>query len=314
MSNTLKEIGRNSADLYVRNLIAAEQAVFRGEFNNAKVLRALAYSHRTVAMNAYRGSEETISAKQAFSESILCASEIQDIQDAFKLQNEHIATQQSAIAEKAQKAISDADDVPEWIIPQLIFTCNSCGLIVEGQKPEVCPTCSALSSEFELHGPFFASDAEHLGQQTPDSVIDILNKAVDEISDATASVDDATMTRKPSPTEWSIKEIIGHIIETDVLFLRRIDSLLTGSVYKQPVPPWKLHEGKDYNQKHRDDLIKLLTETRRLTSSRIKNLTPKEWATTALLLGGKRSVLDTGTWIALHDIGHIEQIKRLAKK
>ena len=42
MSNSLKEIGRNSADLYVRYLIAAEQAVLRGEFNNTKVLRALA--------------------------------------------------------------------------------------------------------------------------------------------------------------------------------------------------------------------------------------------------------------------------------
>jgi rubrerythrin len=313
MRNSLKEIGRNSADLYVRNLIAAEQAVLRGEFNNAKVLRALAYSHRAVAMNAYRATEETISAEQALSESIRSASEIQDIQDAFELENEHVATQQSAIATKAHKAISGAADVPEWIISQLVFTCTNCGFIVEGQKPEACPTCSALGSEFEAFGPFFASDAEHLGRQTPDSVVGILKRTVDDIVNATESVDDATMAQKPSPSEWSIKEIIGHIIETDILFLRRIDSLLTGASYEQPVPPWKLHEGKDYNARYRDDLIQLLTETRRATISRIQDLTPKEWATAAVLLGGKRSVLDTGTWIANHDLGHLEQIKRLGK-
>lgn len=311
MNNSLKEIGRNSADLYVRHLIAAEQAVFRGEFNNAKVLRALAYSHRTVAMNAYRATEEAFSAEQALSASILSESEIRGIQDAFELQNESVATQQSAIAAKAHNAISDVPDVPEWIISQLVFTCTNCGFIVEGQKPEACPTCSALGSEFEAFGPFFASDAEHLGQQTPDSIVAILNSTIDEVVNATAIVDDATMAHKPTPTEWSIKEIIGHIIETDLLFLHRIDSLLTGASYEQPVPPWKLHEGKNYNARHRDDLIQLLTETRSSTISRIRDLTPKEWATAAFLLGGKRSVLDTGTWIANHDLGHLEQIKRL---
>lgn len=251
---------------YVRYLIAAEQAVLRGEFNNAKVLRALAYSHRTVAMNAYRATEETISAEQVLRESILSEPEIQCIRDAFGLQDEIVSTQQTTIAaKKARDALSGAADVPEWIISQDVFTCTNCGFIVEGQKPEICPTCSALGSEFQAFGPFFASDAEHLGQQTPDSVVDILSSTVEEITKVTADVADLTMARKPSPTEWSIKEIIGHIIETDTLFIRRIGSLLTGAGYEQPVPPWKLHEGKNYNERHRDDLIELLGNTRNFT-------------------------------------------------
>lgn len=125
MINSLKEIGQNSADLYVRNLIAAEQAVLRGEFNNAKILRALAYSHRAVAMNAYRATEETISAEEALTESILSDPEIRVIQDSFGLQDETIATQQAAIAAKAHDAISDAADVPEWVIPQLFGSVNA---------------------------------------------------------------------------------------------------------------------------------------------------------------------------------------------
>jgi rubrerythrin len=39
---------------YVRNLAAAEQAVLRGQFNLAKVLRAAAHAQRVMAMNAAR--------------------------------------------------------------------------------------------------------------------------------------------------------------------------------------------------------------------------------------------------------------------
>lgn len=312
MDSSLERIGKNGADLYVHYLIAAEQAVLRGEFNNAKVFRALAYSHRTVAMNAYRATEETFSAADAYRESIVSETEIRHIMDAFGMQDEHIVTQQSAIAAKACNALDESVDVPEWIVAQFVYTCTNCGYIVEGQKPEVCPTCSALGSEFQGFGPFFASDAEHLGQQAPDSVQAILVRTAEEIAEITANVDHSILAKKPSPTEWSVKEIIGHILETDALFIRRIDSILTGAGYEQPVPPWKLHEGKHYNKWHRDDLIGCLIGTRKATINRIRNLTPKEWATASFMLGGNRSVLDTGTWIANHDRGHLEQIKRLS--
>jgi len=41
---------------YVRNLVAAEAAILRGQFNVAKVLRAAAHAHRVLAMEAARRS------------------------------------------------------------------------------------------------------------------------------------------------------------------------------------------------------------------------------------------------------------------
>jgi rubrerythrin len=39
---------------YVRNLIAAEAAIMRGQFNVAKILRAAAHAQRALAMNNAR--------------------------------------------------------------------------------------------------------------------------------------------------------------------------------------------------------------------------------------------------------------------
>lgn len=310
ISRTLDTIGSNSADLYVRYLVAAEQAVLRGEFNNAKIFRALAYSHRAVAMNAYRAKVEAVTAKDAFHESIRTKAEIQQIQSVFALDNEQVVTQQSAIAAKSLDALSEHTDVPEWIVPQFLFTCINCGYIVEGKKTEVCPTCGALSTEFQAFGPFYASDAEHLGQLAPESIETILLGTINEVTTLITGVDDTILTTKPSPTEWSIKEIIGHILETDALFLRRIQSILTGSRYEQPVPPWKTHEDKHYNDWSSAELIEHLTTTRQATVIQIQKLTPRDWATAAFMLGENRSVLDNGTWIANHDRGHVQQIKR----
>lgn len=48
------ELIRRGSYAYVRNLAAAEAAVLRGQFNLAKVLRALAHSQRAQALAAAR--------------------------------------------------------------------------------------------------------------------------------------------------------------------------------------------------------------------------------------------------------------------
>src|SRR5262249_2154144 len=51
---------------YIRNLVAAEEAVLQGQFNIAKILRALAHSQRVLAMEAARLLDEDIDASDSF--------------------------------------------------------------------------------------------------------------------------------------------------------------------------------------------------------------------------------------------------------
>jgi rubrerythrin/uncharacterized damage-inducible protein DinB len=314
MTETLETLVADGAEAYVRYLIAAERAVLEGNFNSAKILRALAYSHRAVAMNAARAESATDSVAEILSSSLADIDGMEKVPGLLCRQLGQVHERQVEIAAKAIDSLNEYADVPEWIIPIYLHTCINCGNIVEGDKPEMCGVCHVLGTEFESFGPYYASDAEHLGQLSADKIREIHTRTAEQIEKLIVDVDDAALSSKPSSTEWSIKEIIGHIIETDRIFLQRIKSIVTGSDYLQTMPPWKLHEGKGYNEMSVSDLMARLKKARLQSIARIENLTSQEWAMASVLLGGTRTVLDTGTWMANHDRGHVAQIKRLLEQ
>jgi len=135
--------------LYVENLAAAEKLVRRGQFNAAKVLRALAHAQRSEAMTRARHDEV-------------------DLPEL--LRRNHAALTDPAardIAARALASLAHHTDVAESDVNQHIWGCYGCGRLVEGDRPDSCPACGALAVEFEWFGPFYAANPEHLGQQSP---------------------------------------------------------------------------------------------------------------------------------------------------
>ena len=225
---------------YIRNLVAAEQAILHGQFNTAKVLRACAHSQRIMAMEAGR----------------LLADEY-DARDLFNVILEEID--------------SDKD-----------------------------------------FGPFYSSTAGHLGQLSPEAIINILEGIPNEVEAAIVNVNQAMLQQKPSADEWSIAEIIGHMLETDLLFVKRAQALLEaqGKELPWPMPPWKLQEGKGYETMQSRELLAYMRAARTQSLALIRAMTPEDWMRKGLSFGSKISMLDLGTWLANHDRGHLAQIKR----
>ena len=107
------------------------------------------------------------------------------------------------------------------------------------------------------------------------------------------------------------------MLETDILFAKRVRTLLEGQGVPDlttPIPPWKLHEGKGYEQMPSDELLKRLRETRRASLALVRDLNPGQWSRRGTLRGTSTSLLDLGTWLANHDLGHSAQIRRLCCK
>jgi hypothetical protein len=141
--------------------------------------------------------------------------------------------------------------------------------------PDVCQICGALGVEFDWFGPFYAATPVHLGQLSPEKIIKTLESIPNEVSDTISRVDNEVLSKKPSEEEWCIKEIIGHIIETDKLFVQRIETVLKAPGIPEiprTVPPWKLHEGKGYEALPAEELIHRLTETRAISLNFLKSL------------------------------------------
>jgi uncharacterized damage-inducible protein DinB len=143
-------------------------------------------------------------------------------------------------------------------------------------------------------------------------VITELRRAPTELAAAIAGWSDAELAARPAADEWSAKEIIGHLIETDRLFLSRAGALLAdwGVPALDPSAPWTLHEHKGYQDMDADDLLALHRDGRNATLMLVSDLSPEDWSRLGNLRGTTNSMLDLGSWLANHDTGHLAQLRR----
>jgi hypothetical protein len=278
--------------LYVENLAAAEELVRRGQFNAAKVLRALAHAQRAEAMARARNSGV-------------------DLPDLLR-RNHATLTDAPArdIAARALASLAHHVDVAESDVDQHIWGCYGCGRLVEGDRPDSCPACGALAVEFEWFGPFYAANPEHLGQQSPADVLAMLRRTPDEVAGVLDGRTDLGV--RPAPDEWSIAELVGHLIETDGVFRSRVTTVLAddGVPALDSRRPWTLHEGKGYEQMSADVLLAAFRDTRAETVALVEGLTDADWMRKGTVRGTANSVLDLGSWLANHDVGHLAQAHR----
>ena len=290
---------------YMRNIAVVEAAVLRGQFNVAKVLRAAAHAQRALAVDQARrtyadaGSAEVLAA---------VAGEFRRFKTTGRATN--IRSQILGIVDRALASLSSNPDVLESDVAQSLWGCRICGFIAEGDQPDACEVCGALAPEFDWFGPFFGGTTR-IGTLLPVETIDTLGSVATEVEEVLADVSEAVAGRKPGVAEWSIKETLAHMLETDLLFAMRVrfilDPALTGSI-PRPMPPWKLHEGKGYESMTTAALVRQYRDVRNETLKLVKGLSSTDWAT------GKSgtTVVELGTWLAQHEIGHAQQLRRLS--
>ena len=296
---------------YVRNLALAEAAVVRGQFNLAKVLRALAHTQRAQALIAARRLAEAQDPAAALA---TIATELA-VAPLRVLDAEALAVRERArdIIRRAQTSLAGHSDVSEAEIAQLLWGCYGCGFLVEGDPPDACPVCGALAVEFEAFEPFYSRTSEHLGQLQPGEILAILRAGPERVAAGFAGLDETQLQTKPSPEDWSPKEIVGHLLEVERLFVRRVQAVLTKqppAILDSPVPPWQLHEGLGYEDVPALELLARFRETRADTIGLVEGLRHEDWGRAGTIGGTAVTVLDLGTWLANHDRGHLAQLQR----
>jgi hypothetical protein len=218
------------------------------------------------------------------------------------------------IIQRAIAGLENSGDITDKDVGQSIWGCYGCGFLVEGHCPDACPVCGALGVEFEWFGPFYASTPEHLGQLSPDNIIKILESIPEKVESALSGADDELLVFKSSDEQWCVKEVIGHIIETDKAFFQRVNAVLQShgiSEIPRSTPPWKLQEGKGYENLSASELVDHLRRAREASLELVRDLKPEAWMRKGTIMGKTLSVLDLGTWLANHDQGHLSQILKL---
>jgi rubrerythrin len=321
----------NESQAVIRCL-AAEVAVEDGRFNIAKVMRAAAHAARIRAMTMQRLLAAQTSPTAAVTEEQArlhtqrdtLAALLASIQPSAtaevrqSLQRVYDAAQPLIdIYDRAVDSLRQHRDVMESDVAQSLWGCHDCGYIVEQDQPDLCPQCGALGGEFEWFGPFYSVTEERLGRRRADEIAAILQESSEALVQALDGVSDEVLRSYPTPDEWCMKEIAGHMIDVTELFLERLRLILTAETPQSlstPVPPWKMLEGKGYPDIPVQELCDRFRMRTEQALTRIRTLDSQDWLRRGLQRGKFGNLLDMGTWLANHNRAHVKQIVALREQ
>lgn len=148
---------------------------------------------------------------------------------------------------------------------------------------------------------------------TVPAIIDALRRAPDIVLPLVREVPPSILKRRPAPRRWSAHEHACHLAHVHALFFERLEHMLT-----DPAPVIRPYLPGDQDA---DDLLlrmdldecldRFVLDRERLVA-RLKTLSPREWAQTAVH-GEYRtySVFIMFRHLALHDFLHAYRIEEL---
>ncbi len=301
---------RRSAANAASCLAAAELAVLRGNFNAAKVFRAVALSERVAAVELARRATAELPDHARIA--LLLADFSTGLPAGTSDQVVSARESVRQVLERSAESLRSHPDILESDVSQLLWGCQLCGAVSEGNRPEMCAICGAAPPDLELFAPFFAQSSERIGRLTADAILDTLKAVPAAVSAAAVAFDGVKLDRKPSESEWSPREIVAHMTETDLLFAERARAILSDppGLIDGNVRPWLLHKGRGYEGISLAELLARHGAARAETLRIVQTLPRESWGRRANLRGAQATLLDFGTWIANHDLGHLAQLNR----
>ncbi len=125
-----------------------------------------------------------------------------------------------------------------------------------------------------------------------------------------APLDEAVLTARPAPNEWSIKEVIGHLVETDIhAFGGRIEWMLAE---ERPVlPAWDMKgavAARRDNERALPSLLDELAAGRMQWLPLVRSLEEDSLSRPAVHRVGELTIGDFLFEWPYHDFNHISQI------
>ena len=146
---------------------------------------------------------------------------------------------------------------------------------------------------------------------TTKQVVTILIATPNTLRQMLAGLDDDMLCYRPAENEWSTKEIIGHLIETDIYaFQQRIQQILNED-HPQLISTWNMNQSiidRQDNSKSITDLLNEFEAPRLSYTKQIENLTRAQMARSASHPIGQLAVSDFVFEWPFHDMNHIQQI------
>ena len=134
-----------------------------------------------------------------------------------------------------------------------------------------------------------------------------------ELRTLVAGISDDDAQRMPAPNEWSVVEIIGHLIDIDPLQIDRIDRILAEERSQfVRFDPDAAVTAAGYGRRTLADVVAAFTDLRRATVDGLSTIATDELSRVGVRYTGQEVTLgQLLTSFAAHDQTHAQQIRAI---
>ena len=208
--------------------------------------------------------------------------------------------------ERGMHAVKNNATIPATDIPET-HVCRTCGEIVLGPAPDTCPQCGAWELTFRTFPAVY-----YLEPLPPDQALASLESSPELVLSLIRRLNDDQMIRQPKPGEWSIREVLVHLVMAQDLLAGRVTRMLA-EVHPslKAMNSWNLEELEETTSRA---LIDSFRESREKTVAALKAAAPLGWWRTGDHEEfGTVTVLQQASYFAKHDHNHLTQIRQVLK-
>ncbi len=156
---------------------------------------------------------------------------------------------------------------------------------------------------------------EEVAEQPREAKLARMKRTPDDLAAAVAGKTDDVLSRRPDGKNWSAKEALCHLRDTEELFMGRFQLMLELDEPKlpslDPTTPDRWAEERQYLRNEVNGVLAAFRKRREETLSSLGKLTPDQWKRGGVHpTRGRMSVDDFLTLMAWHDDNHLDQLTR----
>ena len=139
-----------------------------------------------------------------------------------------------------------------------------------------------------------------------------LERTADDFAAAIKGVPDAVLSRRPDEKNWSGKEVVCHMRDTEESFMARFETILAMDEPKfLPVEPDRWAAERQYQRNDAAEALQAFRTRRDESLKFLRGLQPDRWERGGLhATRGRMTIKDFVALMAWHDDNHLDQLKR----
>ena len=139
-----------------------------------------------------------------------------------------------------------------------------------------------------------------------------LARTADDLAAAIRGQTDAAVSKRPDAKNWSAKEVVCHLRDTEEYFMLRLGMALTMDDPKFPPPEQERWvEERQYRRHDAGEAVEAFRRRRAESLDFFRKLSPAEWQRGGIsTVRGRMTIEDHAAVMAWHDDNHLDQLKR----